>query len=185
MRNRRLPAPLNHPPVRKREVLVAITAAFAGLSPRVAVWRASPGLASVGWLTRRRRRAPTLLSRGLTKGGQQTLSTRALGSNGVRVRRLHEGFPTKPEPLLPGVPPARRFSCSQNEKDEARVVISLGGDATGTFMPPLAQGVFLHHARVDRSGTVSPAECSVPRSARQHVAPRRDKSETNSGGAFR
>jgi hypothetical protein len=51
------PAECQHPPVWKPEVLVAITAAFAGCSPRVAAQIRHSGSSRVGWLTRRWRRA--------------------------------------------------------------------------------------------------------------------------------
>jgi hypothetical protein len=73
---------------------VAITAAFAGLSPCVVAWRASSG--SELRLADLRSDDARLAQNNpwwLTKGGGPLPSTRALVQGGVRVRSLHAGSP--------------------------------------------------------------------------------------------
>src|SRR5579862_2399700 len=99
--------PLNHSPAFKREVLAASPLPFPGSRSTLPFRYSIPDL-SIGWPTFRRRRALTRISRGLTKGGQRLLSTRALVFDGVALRPPARGVPHVARPLGPDAPSARR-----------------------------------------------------------------------------
>jgi hypothetical protein len=150
---------------------VAITAAFAGLSPCVAARLQHPDSSRVGWPTCRRRRT--------SRSGQPEADQRRraaavhlrVGSLWRAERPPATAVPQFARRKPPGVPSARRFLTFTKRARWARVVVPLRRDSTVAHVPALTEWFLGHNPATFSAARVWPAGCSVRSPVRQHLQP--------------